>query len=146
MSPLQITEPVIQIIGIKHAILKEPYDCGNLIIPEGFHFDGASIPRFCWTIIGVEPFGRIVGAAILHDLCYCNLGNVRLKDGTWVTISEREADETFYERAKQCELNWLQSRLVRRAVIWFGDYDVKGKSKVTKWNQDWLKRYNNNSI
>lgn len=40
----------------------------NLIqIPEGFVFDGASIPQFCWSVIGApfEPDFQI--AACVHD-------------------------------------------------------------------------------
>lgn len=40
-------------------------------IRAGFDFDGASIPKPLWGIIGhpVEP--TIIGAALLHDIFYC---------------------------------------------------------------------------
>lgn len=41
------------------------------IIPEGFEFDGASIPRFFWSYIG-HPFSpRFVKASLIHDYM-CN--------------------------------------------------------------------------
>lgn len=38
-------------------------------VPAGFIFDGASIPRFFWRIIG-HPFETWVPAACIHDWLY----------------------------------------------------------------------------
>lgn len=139
-----IESPTFKIIEKRHAVITEDYDCGEFIIPAGFHFDGATMPWWTWSLMRLDPFERITGAAAPHDLLYVNLGRVRAKDGSWLYYSEPEADEMFYRRAITCDLNWLQARLVRRAVIWFGDYDFKHKSNCYKWNVEWLERYNNN--
>jgi len=142
-----LQQPVIQILGKRRAILKEDYDVGDFIIPAGFQFDGASMPAWTWSLLRLDPFGRICAAALPHDLLYVNCGNVRGRDGTWLQIPENEADEMFYERCKDgCDMNWLQSRLVRRAVVWFGDYDTYHKSKSAEWNRQWLWAYNHNII
>ena len=44
---------------------------GLIEVPAGFIFDGASIPRAAWTLLGVTPFdGRIIHAAVIHDWLY----------------------------------------------------------------------------
>lgn len=141
-----LKQPVIENVGTRHAILKEPYDCGEFIIPAGFHFDGASMPTWTWSIMCLDPFGRIGAAALPHDLLYVNLGVVRGKNGEILQYLESAADEMFYERTKYCQMNWLQSRLVRRAVIWFGDYDTYHKSKSFYWNEKWLEQYNKGEL
>jgi hypothetical protein len=38
------------------------------IIPAGFRFDGASIPRAAWSALGYTPFHpRVIRAACIHD-------------------------------------------------------------------------------
>ena len=136
-----LTQPVTQILEKRHAVLKQDYDCGEFIIPKGFQFDGATMPTWTWSLMQLEPFGRIGAAALPHDLLYVTLGIVWGKDGKHLHYTEAEADEMFYHRAEQCDLNWLQARLVRRAVILFGDYDHKMKSRSYHWNREWIKKY-----
>ncbi len=38
---------------------------GQVIVPVGFASDGASVPRFMWSIF--PPFGKYLEAAIVHD-------------------------------------------------------------------------------
>lgn len=37
-------------------------------VPEGFHFDGASVPRIFWIID--SPMGKALRAAVIHDWRY----------------------------------------------------------------------------
>ena len=40
-------------------------------IEKGFKFDGASIPRAFWTLLGVTPFhAKIIIPALIHDYIY----------------------------------------------------------------------------
>lgn len=39
----------------------------TLVIPPGFVFDGASVPRIFWCVPGFSPLGRHVWAALAHD-------------------------------------------------------------------------------
>ena len=43
---------------------------GELTVFPGFVFDGASIPRCCWTITGHPLEHRFLYAALLHDVLY----------------------------------------------------------------------------
>ena len=38
---------------------------GKVIVPAGFASDGASVPRFLWSMF--PPFGKYLEAAIVHD-------------------------------------------------------------------------------
>lgn len=43
----------------------------ELTILMGFRFDGASIPRSCWSILGIHPMHpRVIAAALIHDALY----------------------------------------------------------------------------
>jgi len=56
-----------------------------ITVPEGFITDGASIPKFAWSLIG-GPLGRYAPAAVVHDFLYFKFYYRR-----------RIADEIFYE-------------------------------------------------
>jgi hypothetical protein len=42
----------------------------NILLPAGYHFDGASIPRCCWALIGSPFEPDLMLAACVHDW-YC---------------------------------------------------------------------------
>jgi hypothetical protein len=48
----------------------------RIIVPEGFIYDGASIPRVVWSISGLRPDGLIRAAACIHDWIYRYSGKV----------------------------------------------------------------------
>ena len=49
-------------------VLRRPQT--HITVPEGFTFDGASIPRWLWPIMGHPLMGRYRNAAIIHDYLY----------------------------------------------------------------------------
>lgn len=65
---------------------------GLIEVPAGFLFDGASIPRLAWTIIGVTPFDhKIIHAAVIHDWLYSTRSLSRkLSDDVFKRIMKRE--------------------------------------------------------
>lgn len=61
-------------INKKDLIIKIDYSKKNktyqFIIPKGYCFDGASVPRFFWRIIGSNTDNNFLIAAMVHDyLC-----------------------------------------------------------------------------
>ena len=44
------------------------YDGDNLLIPKGFVFDGASIPRLFWAVL--SPTGLLLIPGLFHDYGY----------------------------------------------------------------------------
>ncbi len=83
---------------------------GNIrVIPAGFIFDGASIPRTMWTMLGVTPFHpNIIIPALVHDHLYSE------KD-----LSREDADKIFKHLLEQCGFT-TRATLMHTAVRWFG--------------------------
>lgn len=48
----------------------------KIVIPAGFVFDGASIPRITWTLLGLTPHGDMDGPALPHDYIYHHQGKL----------------------------------------------------------------------
>lgn len=44
----------------------------KILIPSGFRYDGASVPRFLWAII--DPLDLSEAAPLVHDYLYRNAG------------------------------------------------------------------------
>lgn len=56
-----------------HVLQDDYYDSElKILIPAGFTYDGASIPRFLWNII--DPLDLSEAAALVHDYLYHNAG------------------------------------------------------------------------
>ena len=82
-----------------------------IIIPKGFIFDGATVPRIFWTII--PPLGRYTRAACLHDY---------LIDVKWrkeKVITRKEADIIFLESMKAIKVNKLLAYTMYSAVRFY---------------------------
>lgn len=57
-------------ILLKDFIWEDPI-LGPIIVPAGFIFDGASIPKAAWTGLGLHPFSsEVVRAGLIHDYLY----------------------------------------------------------------------------
>ena len=80
----------------------------RIIVPAGFTFDGASIPRAAWSAVGLTPGGPILAAATVHDLLYRFDGKLpsgclleRDYGDEWreldYTFTRKEADAIFRE-------------------------------------------------
>ncbi len=104
--------PVVAILNDHEFELAQPFvfqwvennDVHRITVPRGFAFDGASVPRLCWTLTGLLPSGVHLGAAAVHDLLYqhrglMNEGQVEKLNpatGLW------EAEPVHWDR-KQCD-------------------------------------------
>lgn len=59
-----------QKILLKDFIWDDPI-FGEVKVPKGFIFDGASIPTIAWTSLGLHPFSsEVVKAGLVHDYLY----------------------------------------------------------------------------
>lgn len=80
--PIEVTQPkIIPVIlhdGSEGYRLCETYvytweaegAIWRIVIPEGFEYDGASVPRLLWSIVGVSRDGLHRAAALVHDWIY----------------------------------------------------------------------------
>jgi hypothetical protein len=85
------------------------------VIPDGYEFDGASVPRFLWAVTGYTPYGRHIAAALEHDrLCELrgDLGAFRM--------TSREVHDHFYVRLLKWGVRPSKAKLMGWAVRWFG--------------------------
>lgn len=98
--------------------LVEQYEQAGICVPAGYCYDGGSIPRFAWSVIGLSPFGIILGAATIHDWAYCNAGWVSEDD--W--IPKRVADKVFYDLMLKADIKRHRAFLAYWAVKLFGRY------------------------
>lgn len=84
-------------------------DNGILCIERGLKFDGASIPRFFWRIIG-HPFeSDFIVPALTHDCLYAS---------EWLDRSR--ADDIFLVLLKQYGVGLLRRNAMFLAVSSFG--------------------------
>lgn len=109
----------------------------RIVIATGFEYDGASIPRFAWSLLGLRPMGKTSAAACLHDHCYLRGGRLgssyevyeqstgfwRIQQGRW---SRLRADKLFATMLKEAGANKFQTTLAYQAVRLFGAGSYKG--------------------
>jgi len=99
------------------------------IIPKGFIFDGASVPRLFWNIL--NPTGYLFIAGLLHDFVYKHrflytYSSIESLDGGKRTIvrewySQKEADRKFEALAdKICMGAHTFTRIAYTSLRMFG--------------------------
>lgn len=59
----------------------EPY---GVRINKGFNWDGATIPRFLWRIVGSQYNPEFLPASMIHDF-FCTNKNFIIKDGVKIS-------------------------------------------------------------
>lgn len=114
--------------GKREYTLIEQYTCPltGICVPKGLKYDGASIPRVCWSLIGLSPDGLLRAAALVHDWCYINGGIVEDSQGAELTLSKKEADKLFYELLMLAGVNPYRAKVAHFAVRCFGRGGYKG--------------------
>lgn len=101
-----------------------------VIVPEGFVYDGASVPRILWSISGLTKDGLLRGAALVHDFVYHHKGKLP-KGSLFVDtekgfvaipthISKKQADKTFKQMMRIAGVGKFKSHIAYLAVRLFG--------------------------
>ena len=75
-----------------------------ITIPAGFEFDGASIPRALWALVGTPFAPDLVRAALIHDWLY----STKL-------YSRKFSDKCFKQLLKEAKVG-----LIRRNAMYTG--------------------------
>jgi hypothetical protein len=81
-------------------------------IPDGFMYDGASIPRAVWTITGITPDGLHRAATLIHDYLYLNRERY--------DYTRRQVDELFRDQMLTLGMPRAKTRKMYRAVRLLG--------------------------
>jgi hypothetical protein len=127
-----VTQPEIVPVSGKDYKLVSPFVCRindlEFVVFEGFVFDGASIPRIAWSLLGLAPVGPHLAAACIHDLLYESRGLIPEHKGSVklngervrVRFTRKQSDEIFRDILKVSCLSSFRVDAMYRAVRWFG--------------------------
>lgn len=107
-------ELVVAVIGAQRyrvcmPLCFEGKEC-QVIVKEGFDFDGASIPRALWSLVGSPFSGGVQRAACIHDALYSSQ-----------LLPRKEADKIFLEAMKCDGVPLMRRYAYYFAVRAFGD-------------------------
>ncbi len=86
----------------------------HITVEASFVYNGASIPRMFWRVIGPPMAGKYAHATLLHDWLYRNKGYMR--GDTWVSISRERADEVMLEVMREDDVSWWRRNAIHRGV------------------------------
>jgi hypothetical protein len=83
--------------GTRHWIVSKDFvfkiDEVEYVIPKGFKFDGASIPKFLHTWL--SPVGVLLMGGLVHDYAYKYATLKRKGKGTYGILTQKESDVIF---------------------------------------------------
>lgn len=83
-------------------------------VKKDFVFDGASIPRALWSLIGAPQAGKHAHASLLHDNLYVYKALVR--NGLAVDVTRRQADDLMLVVMKEDGVAWWRRNVIHRGV------------------------------
>ncbi len=106
----------------------------ELVVPRGFRYDGASVPRILWSVIGLRPDGLVRAAALLHDWIYRHGGKLppgsyRRDDGEGGHWTRKSADLLFGRVMRESGVSKLKRRLAYLGVRVGGRRSWKSNGK-----------------
>ena len=89
---------IMWLLGTRHWVIAEDFEYElkgkKYVIPAGFGFDGASIPKFLHTFL--SPVGVLLMGGLIHDYAYKYETLLEAdKKGTMGVITQKRADEIF---------------------------------------------------
>lgn len=94
----------------------------RIIVPAGYQYDGASVPRILWSIF--EPMGQHAKPAAIHDWLYAT------------GFSRWMADAIFYEALLAIREPHWKSMLAWLVVRWFGESHYKSRHQRSELCKD----------
>ena len=86
----------------------------KITVKKGFDFDGASIPKWLWSIYGSPLNGNYVVASLIHDGLYASQ-----------KVSKKISDKIFLDIMKQSNVGYIKRTSMYLAVKMFGGKDWK---------------------
>lgn len=96
------------------------------IAPKGSIVNGASIPRFAWSIIGGPYEGAYRNASVIHDVACEN------KIREW-----KKVHRAFYTAMRASDVNIVKAQIMYAAVYHFGPrWGLKYRIKLTSLRMD----------
>ncbi len=65
------------------------------LIPKGYHFDGASVPKKAQKKLDFYSNGEHIDWTVIHDFIYENKGRLKTIDGGNVKVSRKFSDDLY---------------------------------------------------
>ena len=90
----------------------------SITVKNGFDFDGASIPKWLWSIYGSPLNGNYVVASLIHDGLYASQ-----------KVTKSVSDKIFLDIMKQSSVGYIKRTSMYLAVRVLGGKDWKEASK-----------------
>jgi len=90
----------------------------KITVKKGFDFDGASIPKWLWSIYGSPLNGNYVVASLIHDGLYASQ-----------KVTKSVSDKIFLDIMKQSSVGYIKRTSMYLAVRVLGSKDWKEASK-----------------
>ena len=84
----------------------------SITVKKGFDFDGASIPKWLWSVYGSPLNGNYVVASLIHDGLYASQ-----------KVSKKVSDKIFLDIMKQSNVGYIKRTSMYLAVKMFGGKD-----------------------
>ena len=81
----------------------------SITVKKGFDFDGASIPKWLWSIYGSPLNGNYVVASLIHDGLYASQ-----------KVSKKVSDKIFLDIMKQSNVGYIKRTSMYLAVKLLG--------------------------
>lgn len=95
----------------------------RLVAPSNFEWDGATIPRWAWSIIGYYPGGQMTAPSLWHDLIYVQKGHIfNSVTGENEYISRKHCDELFYHHMIRSGISEKKAKAMYQAIRFFGRF------------------------
>ena len=90
------------------------YEHGSfrITVRKDFVFDGASIPRIFWSLIGAPQAGKHAHASLIHDWLYVH----KFVDGMDIKVGRKWADDLMLTMMKEDGVAWWRRNAIHRAV------------------------------
>ena len=120
----------LEIINEKLFILSKDKTAESLgysvTVKKGFDFDGASIPKWLWSIYGSPLNGNYVVASLIHDGLYASQ-----------KVSKRISDKIFLDIMKQHGVGFIKRQSMYYVVRSTGWYSWKQltKEEIEKYKE-----------
>ena len=100
---------------------KEKNKTYEFCIPKGYCFDGASVPRFFWRVIGSNTDNKFLIAALIHD--------VLCENHNYVDYDRKFSTKVFDALLKAGGVNSLKRFFMKNSVDIFQHFFCNWKEK-----------------
>lgn len=91
-------------------------------VPSGFQFNGSSIPRPVWTLLGESPMrGPHVHASVVHDYTY---------QTSSLDVTRKESDDLYYNMCVEHGMSKFKATVMWSCLRFFAMFHYKER----EWN------------